>query len=201
VSRAPGPGRQQGVILNALGLSHRYAEMVVRPGDRVIDATAGNGGDTEFLAGLAGEAGHVDAFDIQAEALEKTRARLTAANLIGRCSLHLASHDRMAELCQPGVRVIMFNLGYLPGGDHQIGTRAHSTLAAIDQACRLLLAGGIVTIGIYYGGDSGFDERDAVLDHIRTLDVHTFAVQRIEMANAANCPPIFICIEKLAGRP
>lgn len=193
-----GSGRGQGVILNALGLSHRYVRQVVQTGDLAVDATAGNGGDTLFLAGLAGPEGIVHAFDIQEAAIRRTAERLQAAGLQERCRLHLASHDRMAELVPPGVRAVMFNLGYLPGGDHQIGTRAASTLAALDQARQLLLPGGIITIGLYYGGDSGFSERDAVLDYLSGIDVHTFAVQKIEMANAANCPPIFICIEKLA---
>jgi predicted methyltransferase len=195
-----GQSRQQGVILNALGLSHQYAAKLIQPGDRAVDATAGNGGDTCFLAELVGSSGHVDAFDIQPAALDKTRQRLASAGLAARCTLHLASHDQMADLVAPGVRVIMFNLGYLPGGDHQIGTRASSTLRAVEQAQNLLLPGGIITIGIYYGGDSGFAERDAVLEYLPSIDVHAFAVQKIEMANAANCAPIFICIEKFAGR-
>ena len=88
-----GSDRQQGVIKNALELSHQYIREIVRPGDRVVDATAGNGGDTCFLADLAGDAGHVDAFDIQAAALAKTSLNLSAAGLSGRCTLHLASHD------------------------------------------------------------------------------------------------------------
>ena len=193
-----GSGRGQGVILNALGLSHRYVAQIVQAGDLVVDATAGNGGDTLFLAGLAGAVGIVHAFDIQAAAIRRTAERLQAAGLLERCRLHQTSHDRIAELVPPGIRAVMFNLGYLPGGDHQIGTRAPSTLAALDQARQLLLPGGIITISLYYGGDSGFMERDAVLDYLAGIDVHTFAVQKIEMANAANCPPIFICIEKLA---
>ena len=189
--------RNRGIILNALGLSHQYVRKVVQPGDRVVDATAGNGGDTILLAGLAGAAGHVDAFDIQPAALESTRKRLEAAGAADRCTLHLASHDQMAALVAPGIRAIMFNLGYLPGGDHSIGTKPVSTLAALDQAMQLLLPGGIITLGIYYGGDSGFAERDAVLAFLRTINVHDFAVQKIEMINAVNCAPIFVCIENL----
>lgn len=189
--------RNRGIIRNALGLSHQYAESAVRPGDRVVDATAGNGGDTVFLAGLVGETGHVDAFDIQPAAIESTGRRLEEAGLTSRCTLHQASHDTMIERVEPGVRVIMFNLGYLPGGDHQIGTRADSTLPALKQAMSLLAPGGIITIGIYYGGDSGFAERDAVLAFLPDIDVRDFAVQKVEMANAANCAPIFVCIERL----
>lgn len=189
--------RSRGVIRNALGLSHQYISQVMQPSDRAVDATAGNGGDTLFLAELCGPDGHVDAFDIQPAALERTREKLAAADLSQRCSLHLASHDRLSEFVAPGVRAIMFNLGYLPGGDHSIGTQAESTMSALDQAQNLLLPGGIITVGIYYGGDSGFAERDAVLDYVSRIDVHRFAVQKIEMINSASCAPIFICIERL----
>jgi SAM-dependent methyltransferase len=192
-----GPQRNQGVIRNALGLSHQYLSAVVRAGDRVVDATAGNGSDTVFLARLAGEVGHVDAFDIQAAALARTREKLVQAGLENRCTLHLASHDQMAARVAPGVRAVMFNLGYLPGGDHRIGTSAATTLPALEQAMALIQPGGIITIGIYYGGDSGFAERDAVLEFLRRIDVHDFVVQKTEMANAVSCAPIFVCIERL----
>lgn len=45
-------------------------------GARVIDATAGNGHDTEFLARAVGEAGEVLAIDLQPAALEATLKRL-----------------------------------------------------------------------------------------------------------------------------
>lgn len=189
--------RNQGVIKNALGLSHQYVRQVVQAGDRVVDATAGNGGDTVFLAGLVGISGHVDAFDIQADALSNTLRRLQEAGLAGHCSLHLASHARMAEHVSPGLSAVMFNLGYLPGGDHSIGTQAESTLAALSQAMKLIRPGGIITLGIYYGGDSGFAERDAVLDFLRRINVHDYAVQKIEMLNAVSCAPVFACIERL----
>jgi predicted methyltransferase len=193
------PPRNRGLIRNALGLSHQYAQAAIQPGDRVVDATCGNGGDTVFLAELVGPPGQVEAFDIQATAIEKTRERLRAVNLLDRCSLHQVSHDQMATLVEPGVSAVLFNLGYLPGGDHQIGTRAETTLVAIHQALELVRPGGIVMICLYYGGDSGFAEHDAVLAFIRNIPVREFAVQKIEMANATNCPPIFICCERLSG--
>jgi len=189
--------KKRGTVLNALALSHYYIQQVVQPGDRTVDATAGNGGDTVFLAGLVGPDGHVDAFDIQASALEKTRLRLAAAGFADICTLHLASHDQMASCLAPGLAAVMFNLGYLPGGDHRIGTQAESTLAALGQAMQLIRIGGIITMGIYYGGDSGFAERDAVLDYLKTISVHEFAVQRIELFNAVNCAPVFVCLERL----
>lgn len=185
------------LILNALALSHDYARRLVQSGDTVVDATCGNGGDTAFLAELVGPQGHVIGFDIQAEAIERTSDRLARAGLLERCRLHAESHDRMADWAPRGVRCVMFNLGYLPRGNHAIGTRPETTLPALRQALQIISPGGAVLVCLYYGGESGFDEYRAVLDFIRILPVQQFAVQKIEMANAANCAPIFICCEKL----
>ncbi|MFM7397885.1 MAG: rRNA methyltransferase, partial [Verrucomicrobiota bacterium] len=45
-------------------------------GDVAIDGTAGRGRDTLLLAGLVGASGRVHAFDVQAEAIDATRALL-----------------------------------------------------------------------------------------------------------------------------
>ena len=82
----PNPaGESQPLVQNALALSHAYARRLIRPGDTVVDATCGNGGDTEFLAGLVGSEGLVIGFDIQPEAIARTRERLARAGLGERC--------------------------------------------------------------------------------------------------------------------
>jgi SAM-dependent methyltransferase len=192
----PIPGGQ-GLVRNALALSHDYARAIIQPGDRVVDATCGKGRDTAFLAECVGPSGRVDAFDIQPAAIAQTGDTLRQLELTDRCHLHLASHDRMAEWVEPGIRCTLFNLGYLPGGDHAIGTTTATTLPALTTALRLTVVGGAVLVCLYYGGDSGFAEHDAVLAAVRSLPVQTYAVQTIELANAINCPPIFIAIEKL----
>lgn len=82
-----------------------------------IDATMGKGGDTAFLCRLAGENGHVLAFDVQEEALHLTKERLTKEELADRAELCLCGHEHMAEYAgEETVDVICFNFGYLPGG-------------------------------------------------------------------------------------
>ncbi len=75
------------VIKNSLGQSHDMIQKIVLPGDIVIDATAGNGNDTLFLAGLVGETGRVYSFDIQARAIEKTRKKLELHGVLDRVVL------------------------------------------------------------------------------------------------------------------
>ena len=79
--------------------AHDWISRVVSPGDAVVDATAGNGHDTVFLARLVGPSGQVHAFDVQEEAIRATRERLEKEGLLTpSVRLHLASHDRLAEL-------------------------------------------------------------------------------------------------------
>ena len=53
-----------------------FITLQIRPGDLCIDATMGNGHDTELLCQLAGPTGHVLAFDVQNQALQNTQKRL-----------------------------------------------------------------------------------------------------------------------------
>ncbi len=191
------------VVRNALALSHEYVRKVVGSGDLVVDATAGNGHDTAFLAELAGPDGLVLAFDVQEDAIRRTRDRLETLCLLDRCRLFAEGHELFGERLDgiaPGrpLAAVMFNLGYLPGADHALGTKAPTTIAALQQAMARLRPGGLATVALYYGGDSGFEERDAVLRFVESIDVHAFAVQKTEMVNSRSCPPIFLCIEKLS---
>lgn len=163
-----------------------------------IDATMGNGNDTEFLCRMAGKTGHVLAFDIQQEALLHTRERLEQAIDFCNYELHLDSHSHMAAYAQPAsVDCITFNLGYLPGGDHALATRAETTLEALEQGLNLLKKNGVMSVCIYSGGDSGFEEKDAVLAWMRALDPKQFLVLVTEYYNRPKHPPIPALIVKV----
>ena len=99
---------------------HHFLEEYVRENDCCIDATAGNGNDTEFLCRMVGEGGKVYAFDVQEEAIRQTRLRLENAGLTARASLILDGHENMAKYVQEEASAVVFNFGYLP----EIG-RAH----------------------------------------------------------------------------
>ena len=177
---------------NALKLAHRYLTQQVRPGSICVDATAGRGKDTEFLCRLTGETGHVYAFDVQQEALESTAARLRQAGL--DATLILDGHEALLRYITQA-DVIVFNFGYLPGSDHSVRTQASTSTAAIQAAMQALRPGGCICMCIYYGGISGFEERDAILELLRSVDASRFTVMVQEFVNRPNCPPIFSCIE------
>lgn len=184
------------ILSNSLAISHEIIKKVVLQGDSVVDATMGNGNDTLFLAGLVGDNGKVYSFDIQEYALSNTRKKLEEAGVSGCVQLILDGHQRIDHYVAKGIKAVMFNLGYLPKGDHNIGTRADTTIEALKKSMELLLVGGIIMMVIYYGGDSGFDEKEEVLEYVKTIDCRKYSVLVSDFVNQVNCPPIAVCIEK-----
>jgi ubiquinone/menaquinone biosynthesis C-methylase UbiE len=133
---------------------------MIRPGDLVIDATAGNGHDTVFLAECVGSTGKVLAFDVQLEALASARSRVGAAEWV---EFFHESHAKMSGHATAGsVAVVMFNLGYLPGENHELTTESSETLAALEVAARLLKPGGVLSVICYPGHPAGAAEAVAV---------------------------------------
>lgn len=146
-------------------LAHRLVEGLLEDGALAIDATAGNGHDTLFLAERVGESGRVLAFDVQAAAIEAARARVSAAGWAERVGFLTVSHAQMADHAAAGsVAVVMFNLGYLPGENHDLTTCAESTLVALDAAVRVLRPGGGLSVVSYPGHPAGAAEAEAVAE-------------------------------------
>lgn len=138
----------------------------LKPGAWAIDATAGNGLDTEFLAKSVSPGGHVFAFDIQDQALTTTAARLERAGLSAAVTLIRADHaDMRAHLpCSSAGRIdlVCFNLGYLPTGDHNLTTRPSTTVSALKTSLGLLKPSGALSIMAYRGHAGAMEEADAV---------------------------------------
>lgn len=174
-----------------------FIRLHVKPGDFCIDATMGNGHDTLLLSRLAGENGKVLAFDIQKDALAHTQELLEKETTAHNYELLLDSHINMSRYAEPDtVDCIVFNFGYLPGGDHALATQASTSVTAILEGLRLLKKGGLMSLCIYSGGDTGFEERDALLACVRGLDCKKYLVIVTEYANRPNHPPIPMMIVK-----
>lgn len=169
----------------------------IREGDLCVDATAGRGRDTLFLANLVGETGRVLAFDIQKEAIDSTASLLTQHGLRERVVCLQESHSRMEDYALPGtVSCVTFNFGWLPGGDHHIFTQAKTSLPAIEAGLRLLREDGMMSLILYYGRETGYAERDALLAYLPTIDSRRFTVIEMPFVNRQNCPPIPVLIFK-----
>ena len=185
------------VKLNTLGIAHKVIEEKVCRGNFCIDATAGRGHDTAFLYGLVGEEGRVLAMDIQQDAVDSTRVLLQEKGYDQIAQVVLDSHSNIDRYAQPEtVDCITFNFGYLPGGDHNIFTTPATSIPAIEKGLELLKPGGLMSLCVYYGGDSGFEEKDALMQFFKTIDSKRFTVLTTEFANRPNNPPIPVFILK-----
>lgn len=176
---------------------HGRIQQMIKEPVLCIDATAGTGKDTAFLAALVGEKGKVIAMDIQKMAVEQTKLLLKKKQLSERAKVVLDSHVNMDQYAEKGtVSLIMFNLGYLPGGDHNLSTKAETTIEALEKGLTMLCEGGMISLLIYSGGDSGFDEKEQVLQWLRKLPDDQYTVLVEAFYNKPNHPPLPVYIIK-----
>ena len=180
---------------------HDGLRRLVCPGDRVVDATLGNGHDALVLAECVGESGRVWGFDVQAAAIASTRQRLSGA----RCfSAFQADHARLSEHlpkeARGTLRTVVFNLGYLPGGEHRIVTRPESTLSALATSLDWLAPGGVLCCTCYRGRPEEADEAEAVTSWFAALPASSGWLTRIERLGARTPPPLFFWLEKSGKR-
>ncbi len=142
--------------------AHQFWKEFLKADDHVIDATCGNGKDTAVLAHIVKE-GHVYAIDIQKDALDKARIYVQAQNVtfLHQCHTNLPKDEK--------VRLIVYNLGYLPGGNKQITSQTGTTLESVSKALDLLPPGGALSITCYPGHDEGAQEEKALQARSKTI--------------------------------
>lgn len=153
--------------------AHRFIDKVLAKDMIAVDATAGNGYDTLYLAQRAK---FVFAFDIQERALEITRQRTLPYSNV---KLILDSHANLAHHVH-ALDLIVFNLGYLPHGDPAIITQATSTVEALKTAIPVLNDRGHLAITCYRAHPGGLDETLQAIAYLSThpqlhvVDAYTY---------------------------
>lgn len=158
--------------LSHIQLAHLLWKQHLRPGDNAIDATCGRGKDSLWIAQacLTEEKGFLIGMDIQEEALTATRSLLhsnLAPEQFQRISLLCQSHCQFPAIAFAlPVRLIVYNLGYLPGGDKDITTQTAHTLQSIETAVEILAPGGLISITCYPGHPEGKKEKEEILKRI-----------------------------------
>jgi 16S rRNA C1402 N4-methylase RsmH len=162
------------------------ASEVLNSSDIAIDATAGKGRDTAFLAQTVGPTGWVHSFDIQPDAINSTRNLLEVSGLINRVTLHERSHAELTESLPDSHRgkiaVAIFNLGYLPGSDQKIITQPESTAVALQSALTELKSGGRLICVAYTGHPGGKEESDVVQTFAESAENAGNTVEKIGYA-------------------
>jgi len=169
------------------------------PGCVIIDATCGNGHDTLVLA--ASEPSKLYAFDIQQQAIDNTVTLLKANGYedrleSGTISIICDSHSNMqAHVIEPA-DLIVFNLGYLPGGSKAITTSATETKEAIISSLDLLNKGGLLCITMYSGHPEGKSEKELLMQMAQVLDPKVYHVAYVNFINQHNAPPEILLITR-----
>lgn len=153
-----------------------------------VDATLGNGYDTDFLSDNFSK---VYSFDIQKCAVDAYENKH-----IDNVILVNDSHEDFSKYINEKVDCIMYNLGFLPGGDKNITTKYESTLMSLESSLGILDKGGIITIALYRGHEEGKKEENAVLKFAQNLQKDKYGVMLHSFINRNNSAPFLIVIEK-----
>jgi tRNA1(Val) A37 N6-methylase TrmN6 len=187
--------------ISLVNAAHDLLRDLLQPGDIAIDATAGNGHDTLFLVEQVTPSGQVYGFDIQQAAIDSTQEKFRQNPLSDCLTLFHASHADMADKIpvhlHGKISAIMFNLGYLPGGDKSVITQTESTLTALTAASRMLAINGIITLLAYPGHQGGDKETDQVKNWCEQLDTRQFKVDTIYSTEHKDTAPRLFAIRKL----
>lgn len=170
-----------------------------------IDATAGNGHDTCFLAefgtSLPMQKNYsVLACDVQEEALHNTRERLEKYGLWAE--LVLTGHEKIVQYLpkQSMLAGVLFNLGYLPKKERNadfIATKADTTLQALSSLSERLYPQGVVSVHCYTGHAGGLEEYQAVHDFITKLEPKSWRVLCVSDINRDHNLEYLFLLEKL----
>lgn len=170
-------------------LSHSIIENHLEKRVVAIDATLGNGYDTDFLCERFEK---VYSFDVQEEACLnyklKNKENVSVIN---------DSHHKFKEyVLEDKVNCIMYNLGFLPGGNKEITTLSKTTMKSIEEGLELLDSNGIMTIAVYRGHAEGKNEEHFIMEYVRNLPKNIYGVMLHEYLNRAKTAPLLIVIEK-----
>jgi SAM-dependent methyltransferase len=200
--------------LGHLAVAHATWKDVLRPGDTVIDATCGNGQDSLALAelSLTPTCGSLYCIDIQRDAIDNTRDRLQRALSSAVLQRVQFIHDSHAvfpsEIADESVKLICYNLGYLPGKSRRHSTSAAapldittptpiitttaSTLQSLSHALRLLCPAGLLSVTAYPGHIGGDEEAQAVETFLSNLNEKDWRVYSHRALNRPTSPILFL---------
>lgn len=162
-------GTYQGFNRSILNMVRKICKENISKNDYVVDMTVGNGHDTLFLAKLSKK---VFGFDIQSIAINNTLSLLNKEN-VSNYELFLESHiniDKVLNKYKNNIKLILFNLGYLPCGDKSITTKWESTLEALKRSIGMIKDNGLVLM-VFYPHEEGKMEAKAVLNYLNSYNI------------------------------
>jgi len=171
-----------------IDFAHKVLQDHLKETDNAIDATCGNGFDTFFLAKHL-QLGKVFAFDIQDSAIRITKALVEKGNLHNVYYFN-TSHQNIPSIVSDPFEAVIFNLGYLPRGDKQVTTKAHTTMEGIDHLLdySAINKNLLLVLVVYTGHPEGQIESEKILKKVEMLDNKVYLVTKFENYNRSNSP-------------
>lgn len=183
---------------NAVEFAKKIMKETIWPGDIVLDCTVGKGNDTLLLAELVGPLGKIYGFDVQIDALDHTKKRLKEKGLANRVRLIHDGHENISNYIKDEkIKLVVFNLGYLPTGDHNIVTKPETTIQGIKTSLELLDQNGVLLVTSYTGHIGGLEEKKIIEKFLYELNQKKYSVLKFQFINQINNPPILYGVEKL----
>ncbi|MDF2577933.1 MAG: putative rRNA methylase [Chlamydiales bacterium] len=177
-------------------LARRYWLEILQEGDQVIDATCGNGHDTLFLLQRVGLKGLVISYDIQEQAILSAKELLAKHGILaGNSQIRFiqGNHAQFApEILPQTIKLIVYNLGYLPGGNKGITTSWNSTIDSLNSALQLLTADGMISVTLYPGHAEGKIEQEKVLEWVTGLDPKKWICCHHQWPNRTLAPSLLL---------
>nr|XP_043608523.1 putative rRNA methylase YtqB [Erigeron canadensis] len=188
----------------ATQVAHSIWKHVVQKGDIVVDATCGNGYDTLAMVYMVADkscTGRVYSMDIQETALQNTTSlldKLLDPDEKEIVDLSIKCHSKMEEVVPRGimVRLVAFNLGYLPGGDKTIITNSKTTLLGMEAASRIIASGGLISLLVYVGHPGGMEEYKMVEEFASRLPVNEWICCKLQMLNRPLAPIVVLLCKR-----
>lgn len=165
---------------------------ILRLGDVVIDATAGNGHDTLFLVKCVGQTGKVYSFDVQKSAIDNTKKRILEEGFEKNVVIINDGHENLDKYVTEKVGGVMFNLGYLPKGNKNIVTQGETTVMAVKKSLKLLRKKGLITICVYTAHNGGKMESSILESYLNELDNKDYKVWKYFSKNDVQSPYILL---------
>lgn len=153
-----------------------------------VDATCGNGYDTQFLAEFGFS--RVIGFDIQQIAIDASNKRIKQTGLKG-VELILAGHETIEHHIESKVDCVVFNFGYLPNGDKALTTKAQNSVDAIEAATRLLSNDGLISLMCYPGHPPGALETQAIRDCFTNLENNWLVETHLAVSPKPTAPILY----------
>lgn len=169
------------------------------PGNCVIDATCGNGRDLLTLAKMVLDGnveGSLIAIDSQQQALDKAKELLEtqiSSEWLSCISFYHQCHSSFPNhIGKESVSLVVYNLGYLPGGNKNLTTVSETTIQSLKAALPLIMPGGAISVTCYPGHEAGKLEEEQVLEFAAALDPQQWSCCHHRWTNRRNAPSLLL---------